>query len=103
MPYFGVLIIRILLFRVLYRGPLFSETPIFVQLPEVGGHRFQPTAGWWLFQESCSTDDGGSFGSATGTGPGRHGSCNPVLFVRFLRESDSYSRGELRREAFSLR
>ena len=26
-PYFGVLIIRILLFRVLYRGPLFSETP----------------------------------------------------------------------------
>ena len=27
-PYFGVLIIRILLFRVLYWGPLFSETPI---------------------------------------------------------------------------
>ena len=27
-PYFGVLIIRILLFRVLYSGPLFSETPI---------------------------------------------------------------------------
>ena len=27
-PYFGVLIIRILLFRVLYQGPLFSETPI---------------------------------------------------------------------------
>ena len=26
-PYFGVLIIRILLFRVLYWGPLFSETP----------------------------------------------------------------------------
>ena len=26
-PYFGVLIIRILLFRVLYQGPLFSETP----------------------------------------------------------------------------
>ena len=26
-PYFGVLIIRILLFRVLYEGPLFSETP----------------------------------------------------------------------------
>ena len=26
---FGVLIIRILLFRVLYEGPLFSETPIF--------------------------------------------------------------------------
>ena len=26
-PYFGVLIIRILLFRVLYSGPLFSETP----------------------------------------------------------------------------
>ena len=25
--YFGVLIIRILLFRVLYSGPLFSETP----------------------------------------------------------------------------
>ena len=27
-PYFGVLIIRILLFRVLYKGPLFSETPM---------------------------------------------------------------------------
>ena len=27
-PYFGVLIIRILLFEVLYQGPLFSETPI---------------------------------------------------------------------------
>ena len=26
-PYFGVLIIRILLFRVLHQGPLFSETP----------------------------------------------------------------------------
>ena len=29
-PYFGVLIIRILPFRVLYKGPLFSETPIWV-------------------------------------------------------------------------
>ena len=28
-PYFGVLIIRILLFRVLYQGPIFSETPVF--------------------------------------------------------------------------
>ena len=27
-PYFGVLIIRILLFRLLYWGPLFSETPL---------------------------------------------------------------------------
>ena len=27
-PYFGVLIIRIPLFRVLKKGPLFSETPI---------------------------------------------------------------------------
>ena len=27
-PYFGILIIRILLCRVLYLGPLFSETPI---------------------------------------------------------------------------
>ena len=27
-PYFGVFIIRILLFRVLFSGPLFSETPI---------------------------------------------------------------------------
>ena len=26
-PYFGVLIIGVLLFRVLYWGPLFSETP----------------------------------------------------------------------------
>ena len=29
-PHFGVLIIRILLFRVLYQGPLFSETPILI-------------------------------------------------------------------------
>ena len=29
-PYFGVLITRILLFRVLYWGPLFSETPSWV-------------------------------------------------------------------------
>ena len=29
-PYLGVLIIRITLFRVLYCGPLFSETPISV-------------------------------------------------------------------------
>ena len=29
-PYFEVLIIRILLFRVLYSGPLFSETPTFI-------------------------------------------------------------------------
>ena len=28
LPYFGVLIIRILLFRVLYQDPLFSETPL---------------------------------------------------------------------------
>ena len=27
-PYFGVLIIRILLFGVLHEGPLFSETPM---------------------------------------------------------------------------
>ena len=27
-PYFGVLMIRILVFRVLYWGPLFSEAPI---------------------------------------------------------------------------
>ena len=27
LPYFGVLVIRILLFRVLYQGPLVSETP----------------------------------------------------------------------------
>ena len=32
LPYFGVLIIRILLFRVLYYGPLFSENLIFVVL-----------------------------------------------------------------------
>ena len=29
-PYLGVLMIRILLFRVLYWGPLFSETPMSV-------------------------------------------------------------------------
>ena len=28
-PYFGVVIVRILLFRVLYLSPLFSETPIY--------------------------------------------------------------------------
>ena len=31
-PYFGVLIIRIRLFGVLYQGPLFSETPIWAPL-----------------------------------------------------------------------
>ena len=31
-PYFGVLIIRILLFRVVCEGPLFSETPIYLIL-----------------------------------------------------------------------
>ena len=31
-PYFGVLVIRILLFRVQNWGPLFSETPIWVPL-----------------------------------------------------------------------
>ena len=29
---FGVLIIRILLFRILYLGPLFSETPMYMRL-----------------------------------------------------------------------
>ena len=42
-PDFGVLIIRILLFRVLYWGPLFSKTPIFRRaydftLPSLGRH-----------------------------------------------------------------
>ena len=31
-PYFGVLIIRTLLVRVLYSGPLFSETPVYREL-----------------------------------------------------------------------
>ena len=39
-PYFGVLIIRILLFRVLYWGPLLSETPI---LPRPQALQFQET------------------------------------------------------------
>ena len=34
---FGVLIIRILLFRVLYLGPLFSETPLFLLTPKPSG------------------------------------------------------------------
>ena len=34
-PYFGVLIIRILLFGVLYEGPLFSETPIWCRMQSV--------------------------------------------------------------------
>ena len=34
--YFGVLIIRILLFGVLYWGPLFSETPIYSTTMELG-------------------------------------------------------------------
>ena len=32
-PYFGVLVIRVLLFRVLYLGPLFSETPSYIPGP----------------------------------------------------------------------
>ena len=35
-PYLGVLIIRILLFRVLHSCPLFSETPIYAAILEVG-------------------------------------------------------------------
>ena len=34
-PYLGVLIIRILLCRLLYSGPLFSETPIYEPHPEL--------------------------------------------------------------------
>ena len=30
-PFLGVLIIRTLLFKVLYSGPLFSETPIWLE------------------------------------------------------------------------
>ena len=33
--YFGIIIKRILLFRVLYSGPLFSESPIRVPLKEL--------------------------------------------------------------------
>ena len=41
----------------------------------------KPTTGWWLLQGSCSTDDGGSFGSATGTENRPSWHCDPVLFV----------------------
>ena len=40
-PYFGVLIIRILLSRVLYQGPLFSETPMCYVQKDCG---LQPSA-----------------------------------------------------------
>ena len=65
-PYFGVLIIRILLFRVLHLGPLFSETPmclrsIYLRLESIyyvgtwsledpynyPGTDLQPAAGAW--------------------------------------------------------
>ena len=41
LPYFGVLIIRILLTRVLYSGPLFSETPISFYARSSRGFQFQ--------------------------------------------------------------
>ena len=47
-PYLGVLIIRILLFRVLYWGPLLSETPMSQELDLEFGTRgalFVPTCG----------------------------------------------------------
>ena len=45
-PYFGVLIIRILLLRTLFKGPLFSETPLLlgalrVQAEGGGGRRLR--------------------------------------------------------------
>ena len=40
---FGGPIIRILLFRVLYRGPLFSETPIYTNARTLYGRRKGPT------------------------------------------------------------
>ena len=43
--YFGVLIIRILSFRVLYWGPLFSETPIYTAIMELGPER--PSILWF--------------------------------------------------------
>ena len=38
----GVLLIRILLFRVLYKGPLFSETPICTAIVELGHQTLNP-------------------------------------------------------------
>ena len=35
-PYFGILVIRILLFRVLYSGPLLSETPKYHPVKALG-------------------------------------------------------------------
>ena len=40
----GVLIIRILLFKVLYWGPLFSETPILLQLCSEAKHKDHETS-----------------------------------------------------------
>ena len=42
-PYFGVLIIRILLYRVLYMGPLFSETPLLLRAGGMRGFGFHHT------------------------------------------------------------
>ena len=53
-PYFGVLIIRILLFRVLYKGPLFSETPRCLMISYV--LRFVHDA-LWDVRDSCSTKE----------------------------------------------
>ena len=38
-PSCGVLMIKILLFRVLYQGPLFSESPESMSMPEEGSRR----------------------------------------------------------------
>ena len=44
-PYFGVLIIGILLFRVLYWGPLFSQTPMWALKPRTSDIGFGAEVG----------------------------------------------------------
>ena len=58
-PYLGVLIISILLFRVLYLGPLFSETPIF--------------SSWRRAWSASRAWEGCSQGSSVSFGPRRRG------------------------------
>ena len=56
-PYFGVLIVRILLFRVLYLSPVFSETPIYLILspnPKPYNYLTDPTKSYVRFLNTLS-------------------------------------------------
>ena len=58
-PYFEVLIIRILVFRVLHQGPLFPETPTCFQgmVSNTGSMSVFSFQWWWHHRRSANTAD----------------------------------------------